>query len=68
MKKSNGGFVLPDFKKTKEYQEHRQMLEEFKQMSDEEKFQTMVDAGIYTKEGELTQRYGGTAPNSSEAQ
>lgn len=68
MKKSNGGFVLTDFKKTREYQEHQRMLEEFRQMSEKEKFQTMVDAGIYTQDGELTERYGGSAPNPPETE
>jgi hypothetical protein len=28
-------------------------------MNDRERFDTMVDAGIYTKAGKLTSRYGG---------
>jgi len=51
-----------------EYQVHKRAMDRFAAMSDEEKFRTFVKAGIYTEEGELTERYGGSAPNPENGQ
>lgn len=60
----NGHELIP-WEETEEYQVHKRFLERFTAMSDKEKFKTFVNAGIYTEDGELTERYGGTAPNPS---
>lgn len=52
-----------DYKETEEYEIHRRGLEAFDALSDEEQFQSMVRVGIITEDGELTERYGGDAPN-----
>lgn len=36
---------------------HRELLQELARMSPEELFQTLVDAGIYTKDRKLTKAY-----------
>jgi hypothetical protein len=59
MNTSNSGFVLLDYKDTEEYRVARRVLERFEQMTDKEKFQSLVDAGIFDENGELTERYGG---------
>lgn len=59
---ANGHELIPR-EETEEYKFHKAALEAFNALSDEEKFQTLVRSGIYTKEGELTERYGGSAPN-----
>lgn len=56
-------FSAYDYKNTEEYKHHLRTLERIDNMTPEEKFQTLVDAGIVSPQGELTQRYGGTAPN-----
>jgi hypothetical protein len=38
---------------------HRHFLKVLDSMSSKELVQTMIDAGIYTKSGRLTKRYGG---------
>lgn len=38
---------------------HRHFVNMIKSMSSKELLQTMIDAGIYTKSGKLTKRYGG---------
>jgi hypothetical protein len=43
-------------------------MSRFAAMSGKEKFATFVKAGIYTEEGKLTKKYGGTAPNSENGQ
>ena len=38
-----------------------QILEDLRKMTPEERFQTKVDAGIYTQDGRLRKEYGGDA-------
>lgn len=64
---ANGHELIPK-EETEEYQVHKRAMDRFAAMSDEEKFRTFVKAGIYTEEGELTKRYGGTAPNPENGQ
>ncbi len=52
-----------DDKETEEYEMHQKGLEAFDALSDEEQCQSMVRVGIITEDGELTERYGGDAPN-----
>lgn len=59
-------FAKYDYKKTAEYKFHRDALERFRNLSPEEQWQTIVDVGICTQDGELTERYGGSAPNPQE--
>jgi hypothetical protein len=51
--------IVAEHHKTKEYKFHQQALLQFENMSRKEKLQTLIDAGIYNKELELTKRYGG---------
>ncbi len=62
------GHELIPREETEEYKFHKAALEAFDALSDEEKFKTLVKSGIYTEEGELTERYGGTAPNPENGQ
>ncbi|MCK6511900.1 hypothetical protein L6R29_18250 [Myxococcota bacterium] len=57
-----GQEVIPR-EETEEYKFHKAALEAFHALSDKEKFETFVRAGIYTQDGKLTEQYGGTAPN-----
>jgi len=43
---------------------HEAFLKRFEKLSQEEKFQTLVETGIVNEDGELTKRYGGTAEPS----
>lgn len=47
---------------------HRRTVNRLDEMSDEEKFQILVDLGIYTSDGELTEKYGGDATPSEDAE
>jgi len=38
---------------------HERALKRFKRMSANDRFESLVRAGIYTQEGKLTARYGG---------
>ena len=42
---------------------HRRLMERLRSMSPEEVFQTLVDAGIYTPDGELTSPYRDLPPS-----
>lgn len=59
----SGDLASYDYKKTEEYRFHKRVMEKIRNMSSEEKFQTLVDTGIVNEDGELTERYGGDAPN-----
>ena len=61
----NGHEFIP-LEETEDYKAHKRAMERLKSMTREERFQTLVDAGIYTQERELTERYGGTAPNQDD--
>jgi hypothetical protein len=61
--KDKNPFESYDYRKTEEYKRHRRVLEEVRNMSQEEKLQTLIDVGIVNEDGELTKRYGGDAPN-----
>ena len=52
-------FATYDYRKTAEYKRHRRVMDRFRNMTLEEKLQTMVDAGILNEDLELTERYGG---------
>jgi hypothetical protein len=56
-------FDSGSYEETEEYKRHERVMERIRCMSSEEKLQTLVDAGIVNEDGELTQRYGGSAPN-----
>lgn len=64
--KSKAFKMVYDYTKTEEYKVHVAALEMFDNMTKEEKMQTFVRAGILDKDGELVQRFGGTAPNPPE--
>lgn len=38
---------------------YRRMIAKIKAMTSEERMRTMIRAGIYTKSGQLTEKYGG---------
>ena len=66
---SNGGFIPPPHANAGV---HKRIMAELRGMSREELFQTLVDAGIYTQDGELTEPYKDTSnepmyPDTSEA-
>ncbi|MEO1272347.1 MAG: hypothetical protein AAFX99_29975 [Myxococcota bacterium] len=65
MTKTNNPFATYDYQKTAEHKHHLRVMERFRQLSLEEKLQTMVDAGILDEHGELTERYGGEASPTS---
>lgn len=60
------GWELIPREETDDYKAHRRAMERLDAMTPEERFQTLVDAGIYSQDGELTQEYGGTAANGKE--
>jgi hypothetical protein len=45
--------------RTELFAAHERALKRFKGMSADDRFQSLVRAGIYTREGKLTARYGG---------
>lgn len=47
------------YEETEEYKRHERLIQKLQDMSEEERFQTIVDAGIVNVKGELTLRYGG---------
>lgn len=51
--------IIPTEKELK--QTYRRVIAKLKAMSPDERFRTMVRAGIYTKNGQLTKKYGGLA-------
>lgn len=55
-----------DYRETEEYKRHERAIRKFREMSDDEKLQTFIDAGIYNENWELTRKYGGEAPNVDE--
>lgn len=57
--------ILAEHYKTEEYKFHQQVLRDFEKMSREQRIQTLIDAGIYDKNLELTERYGGKDKVSS---
>jgi C-terminal processing protease CtpA/Prc len=46
---------------------HERIMAKLKRMTPHEIFLTLVDAGIYTPEGKLTERYGGEPDTPAEA-
>ncbi len=48
-----------DYYQSEEYLFHLKAMAAFDRLTQEEKFQTVVRAGIYNKKGELTELYGG---------
>ena len=56
-------FANYDYRQTEEYKLHERALARVRAMTREERRQTMIDAGILNEDGELVERYGGTAPN-----
>jgi hypothetical protein len=56
-----------NYRETAEYQHHVEVIERLRQLSLEEKLQTLVDAGILTEALELAAAYGGDAPDRAEA-
>ncbi|RVU41038.1 hypothetical protein EA187_19245 [Lujinxingia sediminis] len=56
-------FANYDYRQTEEYKRHERAMEELDAMTPEEQRQTLIDAGILNEDGELVERYGGTAPN-----
>lgn len=56
-------FASYDYKETEEYKRHKRAMQKVRQMNPEEKLQTLIEAGIVNQDGNLTQRYGGDAPN-----
>ncbi len=62
----NKAFASYNYRETKEYERHEQLLCKLRKMSTEEKLKTLVEAGIVNEEGELTERYGGTATDTKD--
>lgn len=56
-------FASYDYKETEEYKTHKRAMRKFSELSHEEKFQELIDIGIFNEDGELTEKYGGDAPN-----
>lgn len=49
--------VIPTDKEL--WQIYRRMIAKIKAMTPEERIKTLVRAGVYTKSGQLTEKYGG---------
>lgn len=64
--KSKAFKMVYDYTQTEEHKAHVRALERFDNMTPEEKRQTFIRAGILNEDGELVQRFGGTAPNPPE--
>lgn len=56
-------FESYDYEESEQHRLHERAMQKFDELSDDEKFQALVDIGIFNEEGELTERYGGDAPN-----
>ena len=56
-------FASYDYKETEEYKRHERAMQKVRDMTTEEKLQTLIEVGIVNEDGELTKRYGGDAPN-----
>jgi len=54
----NGGFLPPPHANA---EVHKRIMRKIRGMSREQLFQTLVDAGIYTQDGELTEPYKDTS-------
>lgn len=48
-----------DYKNSEEYKTHLRVMRRIAEMSEGEKFLSLVEAGILTRGGELTEKYGG---------
>ncbi|GEM_PF-4658957 len=53
---------IDSFQKSEEYKLVDKILKRFQKKSYEEQLESFVEVGIYNENGELTQRYGGSAP------
>ncbi len=47
---------------------YRRMIAKIKAMTPEERMRTLVRAGVYTKDGQLTKKYGGNPKRKRKAQ
>ncbi|NCQ35687.1 hypothetical protein GW813_11590 [bacterium] len=65
-KKSQQTLSQYDYRKSAEYKFHEKAMKAFRELSKDDKLQTMVDAGILDKNHKLTRRYGGTGDNIEE--
>ena len=59
-------FASYDYKETEEYRRHERVMQKVREMSTEEKLQSLIEVGIVDEQGRLTKRYGGEAPNPGE--
>jgi hypothetical protein len=59
MARTKSVFETYDYKKTDEYKLHLKVLDRVSRMTPEEKVQSLIDAGIITKDRKLSARYGG---------
>ncbi len=53
------GLQSTPFEETEEYKRHTAAMKKWKELPFEQQMQFLVDIGIYTPEGQLTEAYGG---------